>query len=312
MAPLSTRAEAVEEPPERVEPGAVIRLDEVFDHPLATTQDQLLSIRGLSVRFGGLFALTKVDLDVGHHDLVAIIGPNGAGKTTTLNAICQLIRCSGSITFVGRPIHKLPAWKVAAAGIGRSFQDPPLIDHYSVLENVLCGSHLRLRYGMLQQLFWRRAVRDHEAGMVRRAMTLLEFVGLENQAGKEAGSLSFGARKLVDIVRAMVSGPRLLLLDEPSSGLDEDERSALRGILLALRQERRVGILAVEHHMDLVRATATHVIALQAGEVLMKGTPSEVLDSARFRIAVVGSSSGKELPVDEMTAGQEVEMEGGS
>ena len=312
MAPLSTRAEAVEEPPERVEPGAVIRLDEVFDHPLATTQDQLLSIRGLSVRFGGLFALTKVDLDVGHHDLVAIIGPNGAGKTTTLNAICQLIRCSGSITFVGRPIHKLPAWKVAAAGIGRSFQDPPLIDHYSVLENVLCGSHLRLRYGMLQQLLWRRAVRDHEAGMVRRAMTLLEFVGLENQAGKEAGSLSFGARKLVDIVRAMVSGPRLLLLDEPSSGLDEDERSALRGILLALRQERRVGILAVEHHMDLVRATATHVIALQAGEVLMKGTPSEVLDSARFRIAVVGSSSGKELPVDEMTAGQEVEMEGGS
>lgn len=266
------------------------RLDEVFDRPLATSAERLLSIRGLSVRFGGVAALSEVDLDVGHHDVVAIVGPNGAGKTTTLNAICQLIRCSGSITFVGRPIERLPAWKIAAAGIGRSFQDPPLIDHYTVLENVLCGAHLRLRYGMFDQLFRPRRVRDYEAAMMLRARTLLEFVGLADQAGKEAGSLSFGARKLVDIVRAMVAGPRLLLLDEPSSGLDEHERTALRRILLALRAERRVGILAVEHHMDLVRATATHVIALQAGEVLMTGAPADVLDSERFRVAVVGGS----------------------
>ncbi len=269
------------------------RLDEVFDRPLATTREQLLSIRGLTVRFGGVAALSEVNLDVGHHDLVAIIGPNGAGKTTTLNAICQLIRCSGSITFDGHPIHRFPAWKIAAAGIGRSFQDPPLIDHYTVLENVLCGAHLRLKYGMLHQLFWGPRIRDHEATMTRRAMTLLEFVGLADQAAKEAGSLSFGTRKLVDIVRAMVAGPRLLLLDEPSSGLDEQERSSLRQILLALRHERRVGILAVEHHMDLVRATATHVIALQAGEVLMMGSPADVLDSDRFRVAVVGGSSAE-------------------
>ncbi len=287
---LNLALEAMPEPEESVSAEAVARLDEVFDHPLSTTRDQLLTIRGLTVRFGGLTALTRVDLDVGHHDLVAIIGPNGAGKTTTLNAICQLIRCSGSITFAGRPIDRLPAWKVAAAGIGRSFQDPPLIDHYTVLENVLCGAHLRVRYGMWQQLVWRRAVKRHEAAMVRRATVLLEFVGLDGQAHQEAGSLSFGARKLVDIVRAMVSGPRLLLLDEPSSGLDEHERDALRGVLLALRQERRVGILAVEHHMDLVRATASHVLALQAGEVLMTGSPSEVLDSVRFRVAVVGGS----------------------
>jgi branched-chain amino acid transport system ATP-binding protein len=281
---------AAGEPDDAPDRDAVARLDEVFDRPLATTQDQLLSIRGLTVRFGGLSALSKVDLDVGHHDLVAVIGPNGAGKTTTLNAICQLIRCSGSITFAGRAIDRLPAWQIAAAGVGRSFQDPPLIDNYTVRENVLCGAHLRLDYGMLHQVFWRRRVEEHERTMDRRAMTLLEFVGLADQADKPAGSLSFGARKLVDIVRAMVSGPRLLLLDEPSSGLDEHERNALRSILLALRQERRVGILCVEHHMDLVRATATHVLALQAGEVLMTGSPSEVLDSARFRVAVVGGS----------------------
>jgi branched-chain amino acid transport system ATP-binding protein len=278
------------------------RLDEVFDHPLGTTGRELLSIRDLHVRFGGLAALAGVNLSVGHHDLIAIVGPNGAGKSTTLNAISQLIRSSGEITFNGRRIDGLPAWKIAAAGIGRSFQDPPLIDHYTVLENVLCGAHLRLRYGMLAQFAWRPAIRRHEAAMTRRALTLLEFVGLAEEAAKEAGSLSFGARKLVDIVRAMVSGPRLLLLDEPSSGLDEQERRALRTILLALREEKRVGILCVEHHMDLVRAVATQVIALQAGEVLMTGAPAEVLDSARFRVAVVGGT-GSEQQLDKEAAG---------
>jgi ABC-type branched-subunit amino acid transport system ATPase component len=281
---------------ERQEADMAARLDEVFDKPLATTERELLSIVDLRVRFGGLAALSGVSLSVGHHDLVAIIGPNGAGKSTTLNAICQLIRSSGAITFDGRRIDRLPPWKIAAAGIGRSFQDPPLIDAYSVLENVLCGAHLRLGYGMLEQIGWRRSVRRHEAQMTRRAMTLLEFVGLAGDAEKDAGSLSFGARKLVDIVRAMVSGPRLLLLDEPSSGLDEGERRALRNILLALRDEKRVGILCVEHHMDLVRAVASSVIALQAGEVLMTGAPGEVLDSARFRVAVVGGTGSDDQP----------------
>jgi branched-chain amino acid transport system ATP-binding protein len=272
---------------------AQIRLDEVFDRPLTSTEGDLLAIRDLRVRFGGLAALAGVSLSVGHHDLVAIVGPNGAGKSTTLNAINQLIRSTGEITFDGRRIAGLPAWKIAAAGIGRSFQDPPLIDRYTVLENVLCGAHQRLRYGMLAQVAWRPTVRRQEAEMTRRALTLLDFVGLADEAGKDAGSLSFGARKLVDIVRAMVFGPRLLLLDEPSSGLDEHDRQGLRSILLALREEKRVGILCVEHHMDLVRAVATHVVALQAGEVLMTGSPAEVLDSARFRVAVVGGTGSE-------------------
>lgn len=285
------------------------RLDEVFDDPLTKTDVELLTVRALTVRFGGVSALTKVDLDVGQHELVSIIGPNGAGKTTTLNAICQLIRSTGSITFAGKRIDRLAPWRIAAAGIGRSFQDPPLIDHYSVLENVLCGAHQRLDYGVLQQVFWRRGVSKFEALMTRRAMTLLEFVGLADQAHKDAGSLSFGARKLVDIARAMVSGPRLLLLDEPSSGLDEHERRALRTILLALRHERRVGILTVDHHMDLVRATATKVLALQAGEVLMTGTPAEVLDSTQFRVAIVGGRNAGER--SDTTPSRDERKEGG-
>src|SRR5437764_5986877 len=294
MAVVALRREEPDRGKSAVDASMASRLDEVFDNPLRTTDVELLTIRDLTVRFGGLTALSAVNIDVGHHYLVSIIGPNGAGKTTTLNAICQLIKCTGEIHFAGRRIDRLAAWRIAAAGIGRSFQDPPLIDHYTVLGNALCGARQRLRYGMLHQVFWPPRVRRFEARMARRAMTLLDFVGLADQAGKDAGSLSFGARKLVDIARAMVSGPRLLLLDEPSSGLDEAERHSLRAILLALRQEKRVGILTVDHHMDLVRSTATHVVALQAGEVLMAGSPAEVLDSARFRVAIVGGSRADE------------------
>jgi ABC-type branched-subunit amino acid transport system ATPase component len=266
------------------------RLDEVFDNPIGAQTGPLLELRDVSMRFGGIYALAHLDLEIGAHDVVAIIGPNGAGKTTTLNAICRIIPATGTITFRGESLADAAPSKVAAAGVGRSFQDPPLIDNYTVIENVLCGAHLRLRYRMADQIFRRRRVDELERRMVRRAEVLLDFVGLADQAGKDAGSLSFGARKLVDIARAMIGGPQLLLLDEPSSGLDAHERAALQAILLELRREERVAVLAVEHHMDLVRAAASHVIAMQAGAVLMTGTPTEVLDSDLFRAAVVGSS----------------------
>jgi branched-chain amino acid transport system ATP-binding protein len=129
-----------------------------------------------------------------------------------------------------------------------------------------------------------------ELDMTARAMALLEFVGLDRYAEHEAGSLSYGARKLVDIARALVAGPRLLLLDEPSSGLDAGERKSLESVLVALRDERLVTALVVEHHMDLVRSVATRVVGMQAGEVIAVGTPPEVLDSEAFREAVVGGS----------------------
>jgi branched-chain amino acid transport system ATP-binding protein len=272
-------------------------LDEVFDRP-PDPSVALLTLRDVSVSFGGLAALSGVSLDIGPRDLVAVVGPNGAGKSTTLNAICQLVRSSGDITLKGQPINGTAAWRVAARGIGRSFQDPPLIDRYTVLENILCGAHLRLGYRMADQIFRRRHVRQHETVMARRAEILLDFVDLAGYRLDEAGSLPYGARKLVDIARAMVAGPQILLLDEPSSGLDHHERSALQRMLCTLRDEQRVAILVVEHHMDLVRATATHVAAMQAGEVLMTGTPAEVLDSDRFRSAVVGHAGDGDPDAD--------------
>src|SRR5947207_7802729 len=146
MAVFALRREEPDRGKSAVDASIASRLDEVFDNPLRTTDVELLTIRDLTVRFGGLTALSAVNIDVGHHDLVSIIGPNGAGKTTTLNAICQLIKCTGEINFAGRRIDRLAAWRIAAAGIGLSFQTPPLLDHYDVIIYVHSSDHQRSRY----------------------------------------------------------------------------------------------------------------------------------------------------------------------
>jgi ABC-type branched-subunit amino acid transport system ATPase component len=272
-------------------------LREIF-HTTTEPAEPLLRLSGVGVRFGGLQALSSVSFDVAPKAMVAIIGPNGAGKSTMLNAIGGLVKSTGRINFGGRDLQRLPAAQIARTGIGRSFQDPQLIDHYSVLENVLCGGHNTLGYGLFDQVCRPRRVRRLEAEMERRARILLEFMELDSLAQHEAGSLSYGARKLIDIARAMLSGPRLLLLDEPSSGLDHHERSNLESTLIALRDERLLTAIVVEHHMDLVRSVATRVVGMQAGEVLMTGTPTEVLDSEEFREAIVGGSHPSVPPAE--------------
>lgn len=250
----------------------------------------VLRLEDVSVRFGGVQAVSKVTFEVDQHDVVAIVGPNGAGKSTLLNAVGNLVRSSGRIRFVDRDIQGVPPARIAQGGIGRSFQDPQLVDDYSVLENVMCGAHLKLGYGLADQVFRPWVVARAERETARKARVLLEFVGLDGVANHEAGSLSYGARKRTDIARAMLAGPRLLLLDEPSSGLDSVERASLQATLVALREERLVTAVIVEHHMDLVRSVANQVVGMQAGEVLITGNPSEVLDSEMFREAIVGGS----------------------
>ena len=251
----------------------------------------VLRLEDVSVRFGGVQALSKVTLEVDQHDVVAIVGPNGAGKSTLLNAVGNLVRPTGRIRFFDRDIQGVPAARIAHGGIGRSFQDPQLIDDYTVLENVMCGAHLTLGYGLADQVFRPWVVARAERETARKARVLLEFVGLDRVANHEAGSLPYGARKRTDIARAMLSGPRLLLLDEPSSGLDSAERANLQTTLVELREQRLVTAIIVEHHMDLVRSVSNQVVGMQAGEVLITGTPTEVLDSEKFRDAIVGGSN---------------------
>lgn len=252
--------------------------------------EPFLTVDSLSVRFGGLHALRDVTLDVGWGELVAVIGPNGAGKTSLLNAISGLSRqhASGRIVLAGVELSERPPVQVARCGVARSFQDPPLVDGATVVDNLLGGVHHELGYRPDHQIWARRKVRLAERREAARALAGLSLVGLEDVADEPAAGLPYGTRKLIDIVRPLLARPRLLLLDEPTSGLDVSEQAVVRDLLLALRASGVVTTLVVEHHMDLVRDVATKVVGLIAGQVLRFGGVSEVLDSAEFRAAVVG------------------------
>jgi len=265
-------------------------LAEIFDAPPPSPDGPLLSLRDLRAQFGGVRALAGVTFDVRAHDVVAVVGPNGAGKSTLLNAVSGLLHdnLEGQIHFQGRPVLGLSPTRVAALGFGRSFQDPPLVDGETVLENVLLGAHLRLGYRMADQLWRRGLVKRREAEARERALSILDFTGLGGLTHAKVGGLPYGTRKLIDIARALISGPRVLLLDEPTSGLDPDEQRAVGRLLAELHRATPVTVLIVEHHMDVVRTVATRVVGLQSGAVLVAGTPDEVLDSAAFRTALVG------------------------
>jgi branched-chain amino acid transport system ATP-binding protein len=252
----------------------------------------LLSIRDLTVLFGGVRALSEVTFDVNRGDVVAVVGPNGAGKSTMLNSISGLVRdnAEGGISFEGNQVLGHSPVSIVRAGVGRSFQDPPLIDTESVLENVLLGAHARSSYGIGAQMFRRGHVRRLEAEATERAESILDFVGLAAFRDRPVAGLPYGRRKLIDIARAILAGPKLLLLDEPTSGLDGDEQKAVARLLNELHRTTPVTILLVEHHMDIVRSIASTVIGLAVGAIVATGTPGEVLDSAEFRSVIVGAN----------------------
>jgi branched-chain amino acid transport system ATP-binding protein len=286
---------------------AVGAMSEIFDRPIEWYQEATLSLRNVTVTFGGVAALSKVAFDVAPGELAGVVGPNGAGKSTLLNAISGLVpsKVGGSIELAGRELLGRRSFAMAREGVARSFQDPPLIDDESVLENVLLGEHVRLGYRMGDQIWRRRRVLAMEAIARHRADTVIDFLNLTEVRDRQVAGLAYGVRKLIDIARAIVSGPRLLLLDEPTSGLDSDEQQAVARVMAELQQATPVTTLAVEHHMDIVRAISTKVIGMQAGSILAAGSPTEVLDSPQFRTALVGGNVAEsaEMPRTTDTAG---------
>jgi ABC-type branched-subunit amino acid transport system ATPase component len=246
----------------------------------------MLSFRNVSVQYGGVKALSMVTFDVEAHKVVSVIGPNGAGKSTLLNTISGLNRgnAKGEIFIAGNSMLGKSPVKIARAGVGRCFQSPPMIDPESVLENVMLGEHLRLGYWMSDQ-FWRRTrVKRLERDAARRAMSVLEFMGLSEFKDQRVGDLSYGTRKLIDIARSTVGGPKLLLLDEPTSGLDHEEQSTISRVLNELHLTTPMTILIVEHHMDVVRNVSDRVVGLDSGSVAVMGTSEEVLGSEVFQL----------------------------
>jgi branched-chain amino acid transport system ATP-binding protein len=237
----------------------------------------LLSVRGITVRFGGIVALDGISFDVARGQIAGLIGPNGAGKTTLFNCLSRLYDYSeGSITFDGHPLEKLPRHQMARLGIGRTFQNLALFKTMSVLDNIKVGRHSRTRKGFLANALRLGGVAREENDSTRRAEELVRFLGLRQAASTRVADLPFGTQKRVELARALLSRPKLLLLDEPAGGLNHEEVDTLRQLLRRIQQELKLTILLVEHHMNLVMRVSDQVVALDFGRKIADGTPAEV------------------------------------
>jgi branched-chain amino acid transport system ATP-binding protein len=236
-----------------------------------------LCVRGVSIAFGGVLALDAVDLDVAPGEIRGVIGPNGAGKTTLLNVISGLNRPDrGAIALDGTALVGLRPSQIAARGIGRTFQSTQLFRGMTVLENVMTGLHGRLREGLLSAALRLPRLRAVEAEAARRAREALAFVGMEKFQDRLATELSFGQQRVVEIARALVSEPTVLLLDEPAVGLSLTRVAEIDALLRRIRDERGVSILMVEHVIRLVMDVCDRITVLNYGRKIAEGRPQEV------------------------------------
>lgn len=253
-------------PPARREP-------RVADSP----DEPLLSVRELDLAFGGIRVLDHVDLDLAPGVVCGLVGPNGAGKTSLFNCISGLYRASGgSIRFDGQELLGAAAYKMPGYGVMRTFQHPSLTPTASVLDNVLVGGHTRTRGGAVAAAFRAPFVRRDEARLLARARELLDYLGLAAVAGDAAGSLPFGTQKRIEICRALLAEPKLLMLDEPACGVAHGEVTELGETIQRIRSDFGLTVLLVEHHMGLVSAVTDRVVVLVEGRVVVEGTAAEV------------------------------------
>jgi branched-chain amino acid transport system ATP-binding protein len=248
----------------------------------------LLSLQGVTRRYGGLVAVDTIDLDVAEGGVTAVIGPNGAGKTTLFNLISGFqTPNAGRILFAGKDITARMPEEIAAAGLVRTFQLVQLFQNLSVLENIQVGCHLHTKGGVLSALMRTRSTRQAEREVGARARELLDFVGLKGAAETEASALAYGQQRLLEIARALATKPKLLLLDEPAAGLSADESKRLSAAIRAIAG-RGTTVLLIEHDMNLVMNTADTVTVLDFGRKIAEGAPAVVRENSVVIAAYLG------------------------
>ena len=237
----------------------------------------LLEVENLAVHFGGIKAVDGVSFGVDKGEIFTIIGPNGAGKSTIFNLVSRIYEpTSGRIRFEGKDITQVPAHRVAGLGIARTFQNIELFDMATVLDNMMLGRHAHRRTGMLSHLFFGPRTRAEELAHRRKVEEVIDFLDLQHYRDQMIANLPYGVRKVVELGRALCTEPKILLLDEPSSGLNVEETEDMSFWISDIKNIPGITVVMVEHDMNLVNEVSDRVLALNYGRVIATGTPAEV------------------------------------